>query len=395
MKDDSSIVRATPAVLRWAREESGLTLEQAAVRLKRQPGLVAAWESGAEPTTWGALEAMARHYRRPLAALLMQTPPAEPVPMVDFRTLAGLPAPPPSPRLRLAIRRARWLSRVGADLLTASGAVPPRAFPTINPDQPPEEVAARERNRLGVSLEAQYSCRDLRQAFRAWRSSIEELGVLVLQMSLPLGEARGFSLSGNPGLPTVVVSSQDAVAGRIFSLLHEYAHILVDRAGLCIPSEQSVRGEPLEDFCSQLAGAILVPQEGLLEDELSTHIAETARKGDLDIRDLVRAARRFGVSTQVVWRRMLDVGLVDKRRYWPVARRLQESGAKTPIQATKRPIPVAVHSLAQNGPLLTGLVLGAADRGVITNNEALDYLAVRVAHLPRLRALLGRRPSGG
>ena len=53
------VVRATginPAMLRWAREQAGYSVEEAASRMKRDPAEISAWESGEEFPTWRQFE---------------------------------------------------------------------------------------------------------------------------------------------------------------------------------------------------------------------------------------------------------------------------------------------------------------------------------------------------
>src|SRR5436305_1370186 len=68
-----------------------------------------------------------------------------------------------------------------------------------------------------------------------WTAALEEAGILVLTTHgggvLPT-EMRAFSLYYDL-LPVIMVNGSDAPRGRLFSLLHEYAHLLRRTAGLC------------------------------------------------------------------------------------------------------------------------------------------------------------------
>ena len=64
-----------PALLVWARERSGLKLEQVAQKLKLDPGLVSGWESGAERPTIPQVRRLGEIYKRPLAVFFLPEPP--------------------------------------------------------------------------------------------------------------------------------------------------------------------------------------------------------------------------------------------------------------------------------------------------------------------------------
>ena len=65
------------------------------------------------------------------------------------------------------------------------------------------------------------------RAFDQWREWLESLNISVLKLKIPAGDARGFSLTdGEPSV--IVVNSADAERARLFTLFHEYAHLLLD-----------------------------------------------------------------------------------------------------------------------------------------------------------------------
>src|SRR5260370_3025122 len=92
-----------------------------------------------------------------------------------------------------------------------------------------DEQAQAIRRLLGVTFDEQLSWRDEYEAWRRWRAAVEALGVLVLQQTMPVKEVRGFSLNGG-SVPTIVVSSSDAVLARLFTLFHELVHLLLHSA---------------------------------------------------------------------------------------------------------------------------------------------------------------------
>ena len=85
-----------PEILIWARENSGLTQEEAVRKLnirdtRKWTALdrLAGYESGAEDPSRALLLRMSKQYRRPLLTFYLPKPPLKGDRGTDFRTLAG------------------------------------------------------------------------------------------------------------------------------------------------------------------------------------------------------------------------------------------------------------------------------------------------------------------
>ena len=148
----------------------------------------------------------------------------------------------------------------------------------------------------------------------------------MLQYRLPDAELQGFSLPAANGGPSVIFVNQgDWINARIFTLLHEFAHLVLAREGaICDPwrmapkpSSQSVEGR-----CNRLAGAVLVPGDHLRVQPEARQIA--VELDDTEVITLLGAlGNRYRVSGQVVWYRIHDLGLVSDARFatlWPQLR---------------------------------------------------------------------------
>ncbi len=73
-------VSVQPEVLRWARESSGSSIEEAAGRIGTSPALFARLERETPKLRLSQLRILADYYKRPLAAFLLSEPPDEPRP---------------------------------------------------------------------------------------------------------------------------------------------------------------------------------------------------------------------------------------------------------------------------------------------------------------------------
>jgi len=190
-----------------------------------------------------------------------------------------------------------------------------------------------------------------------------------------------------PELPAIVVNAKDAPRGRVFTLMHEFCHLMLNRGGVCDPARVGSEGrspdENVEVFCNRMAGALLVPRDALLEDARVQAVRDTSEWED----ELLGAlASDFGVSREVILRRLLILGkttgeFYEQKRaeylaqYAERATGVQENGGFAP------PFRVA---LRDNGRRYTSLVLEALERERITPADVTDFLGVRLKHLHQM-----------
>ena len=374
-----------PAVLRWARESAGQSTAAVAERLKVSSRTVDEWESGRRALQWKSLRKLAREYQRPVAALLLAQPPDEPELPADYRTLPESKRELSSPT-RLAIRTAHWLQERAVELHEQLGRE--ARFPDQKNamSQAPEKLAAAWRNELGIGVEEQLAWADNYEAYRRWRTALEERDILVFQFRFPLEELRGFSLF-DPIVPVIATSESDFVQARIFTLFHELAHLLVQQPGLCLPNEiPPPRGMEIETYCNRFSAAFLVPPSEVRTWELKVlagHNGETER-------NLKGLARRYHVSKYVILGRLRAEQRLAESQYRQISRHwaAQDDARAAMPRKPARGGQTAVRICGrQRGRAFISLVLEAAEKGVITTHDAVTYLGVKTKDLPKLESL--------
>jgi len=381
MSPRSIVAEVKPELLRWARETAGLGVTEVARRLSK----VDRWEQGIERPTVRQLETLSDLYKRPLASFFLPTPPIEPPPPNDFRDLPGDKPRMLSKKVRLAMRKARRTQRLYVELNEELAIARPPSLPQISLSGEVETQAIDFRRFIGISLQEQFAWADAYEAFRRWRIATEAIGALVLQLNMPVIEARGFSLSEGP-IPTIVVSSSDAIHGRIFTLFHELGHLLLNSGGICIPDPTGLAepNQQVEQFCNHFAGAFLVPLDALRSQPNLNQLPSAPQ--ELDER-LERAARAFKASRQVILRRLLVAGVIRGELFrhtmnrWLSSEPPPERGG-----GGQRP---AAKVISQLGAGFVSRVLEAHGRGLITSGDLADYLSLNLKHLPALNKLVG------
>jgi Zn-dependent peptidase ImmA (M78 family) len=175
-----------------------------------------------------------------------------------------------------------------------------------------ETVGAAIRTYLGVKQTGQQTWRAT--AFDNWRTAIEAKDVLVFMvLRLALTEMRGVAIAESK-LPIILINSKDRTNGRTFTLLHEFCHLVVRASS--ISGLDFVAPEPasavVEQFCNAVAGAALAPGDWLLSEHLVRARGQVKTWGD---DELAALAGRFGVSREVILRRLLTLGRTTQAFY--------------------------------------------------------------------------------
>lgn len=364
-----------PAVLKWARQRSRIPKEVAAKRLGVPVERLTAFESGEEPITLGRVRQCAELYKRSLAVFFLPEPPDEADVPTDYRRLPDGTRIEPSRELVHFIREARVRQAVAIDVARQLGQLEQHRVPYAKTTEHATSVAERLRKSLAYDLDEQMQARGPAPVFRALRSRIEDLGVLVFTAGLDVGEFRGLSLY-DAHAPVIAINSQDGYGARNFSLVHELCHLALRREGACNMSDQG----RIEVFCNAVAAELLVPSTVLTrQPEVSQHAAGAEWADD----DIARLASRFGVSAHVIARRLRDLGRLSQQDYVPY---LEQRGSAVPKRSGGPNYYVLQRS--RLGVPFIGLVIEGYNRAVLSVADISELLGVKARKLDKLVAAL-------
>jgi len=274
------------------------------------------WEkvlSGQGGLTFGQLKKLATYFGRGVLFFLEPTPVAEEtVHTPQFRTLANGHVDL-TPELRRVIeavedqREAYVATLEELDEDGRQGFDPPELV-----GLGPSEAAARVRGWLGLTEKGD---------FNGFRAAVESKGILVFRLHGHHGRwhmpstspVLGFALY-DPRCPVIVVRSRFPETLQAFTLLHELGHLLMHRRS-SINLEEDLEGaeskERQEREANTFAGHVLVP-EVFLES-----IQDAQRPATVALYDewLAPQRRAWGVSTEVILRRLMDAGRLSRALY--------------------------------------------------------------------------------
>ncbi|MCP5410128.1 MAG: ImmA/IrrE family metallo-endopeptidase [Chromatiaceae bacterium] len=388
-----------PEILTWARETAGLSVDEAAKKIGvKKPDRLAQWEKGEDKPTINQLRNLAKAYKRPLSVFYLQDVPQRFQVMKDFRRLPGMVALQYSPELLLEIRNAQERRQLAFELFEETGEKPTEFSLYATLDDDPEKIGPKIRKALNISYAEQTRWRDERAGFNAWRANIESLGALVFQATrVDMEEMRGFSIA-EPLIPVIAVNRKDALTGRTFSLLHEFAHLMLRSSGLCDLDEEAQRApeeQRVEVFCNQIAAATLMPKERFLTEDIV--LAQDSSVFDWSDDDLSEMSKRYSVSREAVLRRLLTFGKTTDSFYRKKraqflkeykSRRERERENLKNQDFRRNPSNEAISAY---GKAFIRLVFNTYYQDRITLSDVSGYLGVRVRHIPTIEQAISAR----
>ncbi|MEV7633624.1 ImmA/IrrE family metallo-endopeptidase [Microbacterium sp. NPDC089318] len=373
-------------MLVWARETSRLEPATAAARLKVDEEQLLAWEHGAPGLTVAKLQAAAELYRRPLAAFyLSERPPVEER-VRDFRRPWLTARRRESPILAAEIRRAEAQRDNLIEIIELRDERPSDEW---KEPATADSVAAHARVLLDSrSLISRPSPSGKpTDWFFYWSSALEEVGVLVVTANaVPASEADGFSVAVDP-VPIVGVNGSSHFNRRIFTLLHEYAHLLLNSSALCDLHEEETTARDIDRVeveCNRIAAEILVPSGQFAQRPIV--VGSKPNADNWQLHDLQSEARVWGVSPEVILRRLVTHKRASAEFYdaWRERHNDPErysSGTDNRRNNGGDGLRTKVRNLGK-GYVRT--VVGALSEGYLSTYESANMLNAKVDQIPKL-----------
>lgn len=381
-------IPVNPAILRWARETAGLSLEVAARKLSQKSisaGTVASWESGEASPSYTQLEKLAYQvYKRPLALFFFPEPPVEQTPRQAFRTLPEQEIKRIPSRVRYLIRQAKSMQLNLDELYDGINPAQQQIIHELKltPDVSIPAMVTTVRKYLDVDLDAQLAWKTEEEAFDAWRNALEDCGIFVFKEAFKDDGFSGFCLYDDR-FPLIYVNNSKPMTRQIFTLFHELAHLLSGTGGVDTPLEDYIdllQGDDkrIEVSCNGFAGAFLVP-----DADFDQRIAA------LTINDVVMGnlADRYCVSREVILRKLYDRTLVSQHFYETKVKQWSTEGRDKTGKGGDYYRTKGVYL----GERYLELVFSRLYQNRISLGQLAEYLGVKVKNVPGMEALVFRK----
>lgn len=373
----SLTVKVEPKVLRWLRERSGWNIEEASRKLKTSADTMRELESGEKSPTLRQLKDLSSAYKRPLASFfLSELEKEKPLPR-DYRLLPHKKGTFDKKTI-WAIRQSRKFQNIGLELSRNINSEIQLNTKKAKLKDKPDVVAATYRQQFDLSWGRQKKFRDSYEMFRYLRGALEDLNILVFQFVMPIEDARGFTLA-DESPPVIVVSSSDSIEARVFTLIHEFGHVLLGDTVIDIPESSRPVKDDVERWCDLFASSFLLPvkmAKNMFVDK-RVHLTDTVTLNAL--------SKKCKVSKVVILRKMLDLYYISEYQYKNTLARYtskkQNGKSKSDKKIPRSPDQMCISEM---GGRFVSLVADNFDSNFITYTDALGYLSIKASSIEKV-----------
>jgi Zn-dependent peptidase ImmA (M78 family) len=267
------------------------------------------WLNGTKTPTFNQIEDFSKKTNIPLGYFFLQTPPEEKIELLEYRTVDSIQLANPSRNLIDTVHEMEsiqdWMKdyrqELGYDLLSIVGCM--KGVDDV------QSVVDRIRNDLELEVTWYENCKDSREAFSYIREKLETCGVVVMMSgvvgknthrALDIEEFRAFAMV-DEWAPLIFINAVDSNGARLFSLVHEAAHIWLGVNDLYndMHSRMDSVGAT-EVLCNAIAAELIVPKSIFLN---KWNTEETVADVLTAIKEL---AEYFHCSETVVARKAFD-----------------------------------------------------------------------------------------
>jgi len=392
---ESIKLNANPERLIWARKTSNYKIEEIAHKLKKSVDTIKEWEKTGL-IEYDNLSELSNYYKRPTSIFFGKSSlkyPKDDVP--DFRTFESETKKEIIPNIAFEIRNAKYRRQ---KLLNIEEEFNDFYIPSFKlkdlKDKTEEDKIEILKNHLGNSR-AILS----RTKLDEWIKKVESLGVLVFEFyDISPNDLRGYAIYYDK-LPIIGINHREHKNPKKFTLFHELSHLLEKTNGLSnldgyymLPNEETV--------ANRIAAEFLVPNN-LFNSLINEYRIENFNEKNIGI-----LAKNFNVSKDVVVRKALDLGFINKKEYGrrknefnnyliernPLPKKKTNINTKSteshPLSQEEKYQKLASKNLRKNGYFLTKKLFEAYDKELISDLDLTRNLNIPFSALGALRDII-------
>ena len=290
--------------LQEARRARGLTQQEVAESLELARTTVTALEKGERRIRPDELISLAGLYGRPVSGFVGSRAPS-PEFAVQFRAAVNRAGSPEAQQaLSRGVQEFQDLCEDYLWLETITGSRFRQSYPAqydtagLLPEEAAEDVAASERNRLGLGDGPLLNLREVLE---------NDGGLRIFYIRLPSHLAGIFAFTEDLG-GCIAVNSLHPEERRRWSMAHEYGHFLTSRFRAELTAlRRTGRMPAAERFADAFAAALLMPAPGLRR---RFHRVSRAGEGLVTAAEVCRLAHYYFVSVEAMFLRLEELRLV-------------------------------------------------------------------------------------
>ncbi len=308
-------IQIAPATIDWIISKTQLN----EISPKVADNLLA-WRSGEKTPTFNQIENASKATGIPLGYFFLQNPPIENTTLIECRTVDSIAVKDTSRDLMNTIHDMEMIQDWMREQLISDGFEPLDYIGKFKTSGY-MEIAENARKILGIDIDW-YKSVEVGKSFNYIRNVMNSSGVIVMvngmvgnntHRLLNVNEFRAFTIIDEYA-PLIFINSNDSENARLFSLLHEFAHICIGENNLF--NDRYSFGEKVnkaETICNSVAAEIIAPQV-LFENEWNISIKNNTQK-----QVIYNLAAKFKCGTMVIARKALDNNFIPFKLYKEIA----------------------------------------------------------------------------
>ena len=281
------------------------------------------WQSGEKTPTFNQVEDMSKKTNIPFGYFFLDKPPVEECSIVEYRTIDSAKIAEPSRNLVDTVDQMTDIQQWMVEYVVENGQEELGYVGNAAGKTQVLSVAEDIRKTLDIQADWYVDNQNAGDSFRFLKGRIENIHVLVMmsgivgnntRRKLNVEEFRAFTLVSKYA-PLIFINSCDSDSGKLFSILHELAHVWVgENSFYNAPIHADIENREVEKFCNAVAAELLVPTKSFLEKWQSDH--------DEILDKIEKIARSFRCSRFVVARKALDHGKISREIYEQIVKEL-------------------------------------------------------------------------
>lgn len=298
-------------VLDWAIAKSNKDYETIEEKFPK----ISTWRLNKSEPTFKQIQSLSKFLNIPFGYLIVDTPPKEDIELLNFRTVNSVEGENTSRELIDTINEMVIKQDWMREYLINEGYESNPIVNKLNSHENPIKLAGKLRELIDLPKDWYSKCKN--DAYTFLRNKLSYNGILIMQngivknnthRQLNVKEFRAFCLIDEYA-PLIFINTKDSQNGKVFSLLHELAHIGLGVEN--IYNENSIKSydyNEVEAICNKIAAEILVPKDKFIykwENETSTNNKDK----------IYVLSNEFVASKIVIARKALDNGFINNDLY--------------------------------------------------------------------------------
>ncbi len=296
-------IKINKEIYLWAIEESRKDLGEIKDRFEK----IEKWISQEDYPTFRQVENLANFLKVPLGYMFLDRPPKTNLIESEFRTI-GNKMPEMSKDLQDTLysmgRKRDWLS--GYRKEKGWEKLAPDGFDISNEDINTSCLHAKKFVDLDEYWYKEH--RDNSSAFKYLREKLEDKGIIVMQSGvvgsnnrrkLNVKEFRGFLLYDDFA-PLIFINNRDSETGKIFTLIHEYIHFLLQEDDIFVDVDKTIENNDEKEI-NKITAEFLTP---------ASHVEELWDNSKPEIEQIEELSRLFHTSRLAVAIKLKNIGKI-------------------------------------------------------------------------------------